>query len=146
MTTTSDDKRLMDHDLTFCGRCGAEAIAWAPGPLGEPEGRCAAHHVPAVADVPESKPAGCYLCGRPPGVGKRECRPYGPGGALLCAGCMFGDDDTPPDPEVQAEASRQFAARTDAIEASGHDAMVGEGFEDGPLPTDLLRKRRGDPS
>ena len=88
----------------------------------------------------------CYRCGRPHGVGKRECRPYGPGGALLCAGCMFGEDGAKPDAAVQAEARRQFTARAGAIEATGHDAMIGEGFTDGPLPTDMLRKGRGKPS
>jgi hypothetical protein len=65
-------------------------------------------------------------------------RPYGPDGADLCAGCMFGEDGAAPDPDVQAEASRQFAVRIDAVVASGHAPMIGEGFADGPLPAPAI--------
>lgn len=32
----------------------------------------------------------CSRCRRPGGVGPRELRPYGPGGADVCAECVFG--------------------------------------------------------
>ncbi len=35
----------------------------------------------------------CIHCGKPGGVGPRELRPYGPGGADVCAECTF---DGPP--------------------------------------------------
>lgn len=58
----------------------------------------------------------CYRCRREHGRGPRETRPYGPGGAPLCAGCMFGEDGNAPSPDVQAEAKRQFNAAMDAAE------------------------------
>ena len=42
----------------------------------------------------------CMYCGRPGGIGKRELRPYGPGGRDVCAGCVF---DGPPERMKQAE-------------------------------------------
>lgn len=41
----------------------------------------------------------CMYCDQPGGVGKRELRPYGPGGKDVCAGCVF---DGPPEREVMA--------------------------------------------
>lgn len=48
----------------------------------------------------------CIYCNQPGGVGKRELRPYGPGGSDVCAGCVF---DGPPERKIEAE--KQFAAR-----------------------------------
>ena len=77
----------------------------------------------------------CYRCKQPgERVGKRELRPYGPGGADICAGCMFGEGGRAPDPEIQAEAARQCGAAMDGVVATGHAPMVGAGFDDGPLP------------
>ena len=42
----------------------------------------------------------CMHCDKPGGVGKRELRPYGPGGRDVCAGCVF---DGPPERLKQAE-------------------------------------------
>ena len=42
----------------------------------------------------------CMHCLRPSGAGKRELRPYGPGGRDVCAGCVF---DGPPERLHQAE-------------------------------------------
>lgn len=124
MSDPTNDRPLLTTDLTFCSICGEPSTAWAPGPLGAAEGRCAAHRESMIATVPLAEPA-CYLCHRPPGKGKRECRPYGPDGALLCAGCMFGEDGVAPDPAVQDEASRQFGALIDdASIAAGAGGIV----------------------
>jgi hypothetical protein len=53
----------------------------------------------------------CYKCGESEGPGKRELRPYGPGGKDVCAGCMFGENGKEPDPAVREEAERQLGAR-----------------------------------
>jgi hypothetical protein len=42
----------------------------------------------------------CMHCGQPGGTGKRELRPYGPGGRDVCAGCTF---DGPPERLKTAE-------------------------------------------
>ena len=76
----------------------------------------------------------CHLCHRPNGKGKRELRPYGKGGAPLCAGCMFGEGGAVPDADAQVEAGRQLSTRIDNVVAAGYTPMVGEGFSDGPLP------------
>lgn len=47
----------------------------------------------------------CSLCGLPSGPCERELRPYGRGGADVCAGCVLGD------PERETEAQRQLAKR-----------------------------------
>ena len=46
----------------------------------------------------------CLHCGQPGGEGDRELRPYGPGGADVCAGCVFDGKH----PEREAEAARQL--------------------------------------
>jgi hypothetical protein len=48
----------------------------------------------------------CMYCLRLGGIGKRELRPYGPGGRDVCAGCVF---DGPPERLKEAEA--QLGAR-----------------------------------
>lgn len=50
----------------------------------------------------------CYSCGEPGGKGKRELRPYGPNGADVCAGCVFGEKGGKPDPTKLAEAEKQL--------------------------------------
>ena len=47
----------------------------------------------------------CSLCGLPGGPSERELRPYGRGGADVCAGCVLGD------PDRESEARRQLATR-----------------------------------
>lgn len=42
----------------------------------------------------------CYHCKQPGGTGPRELRPYGPGGADVCAECTFKG---PPERLKQAE-------------------------------------------
>jgi hypothetical protein len=37
----------------------------------------------------------CHYCKRPGGKGPRELRPYGPGGADVCAECAIGVNATP---------------------------------------------------
>lgn len=78
----------------------------------------------------------CHRCHRPHGKGKRETRPYGPDGAPLCAGCMFGEDGATPDPDVQAEAKRQFADRLAAAERASADgrAIIADDMPAGPMP------------
>jgi hypothetical protein len=44
----------------------------------------------------------CIHCGQPGGVGPRELRPYGPGGADVCAECVFNG---PPERLTEAQAS-----------------------------------------
>lgn len=53
----------------------------------------------------------CHVCGRAGGFGKRELRPYGPGGADVCAGCVFGENGGRPAAARVAEAERQLGAR-----------------------------------
>lgn len=48
----------------------------------------------------------CMHCGRPGGPGRRELRPYGPGGKDVCAECTF---DGPP--SRLAEAEKQLGKR-----------------------------------
>ena len=77
----------------------------------------------------------CHKCRRPSGPGAHELRPYGPCGALVCAGCMFGEDGSAPDPAVRAEAERQFRAMLAAAEAKAGDdgEVVAIGTEAGPI-------------
>ena len=53
----------------------------------------------------------CHRCGRPGGPGKRELRPYGPGGQDVCAGCVFGENGSGPNADALAEATRQLGTR-----------------------------------
>lgn len=48
----------------------------------------------------------CMYCLKPGGIGKRELRPYGPGGRDVCAECVF---DGPP--EREQEAKQQLSMR-----------------------------------
>lgn len=50
--------------------------------------------------------SGCHYCGTPDGL-----RPYGPGGAPICFGCMKAD------PEREAAAGRNFETQLDAASA-----------------------------
>jgi hypothetical protein len=50
----------------------------------------------------------CVYCKRPDGKGKRELRPYGPGGSWVCAGCVFGEDGKPPHRARVEEFQRIF--------------------------------------
>lgn len=47
----------------------------------------------------------CSLCGTPAGKGKAELRPYGKGGADVCAGCVLGN------PEREAVARKHLSTR-----------------------------------
>ena len=70
----------------------------------------------------------CCKCGRLNGKGKRELRPYGPGGKDVCAGCVFGEEDHQANKELLAEAERQFgkhlAAGDHVIDADAGIAVV----------------------
>lgn len=50
----------------------------------------------------------CYYCKQPNGKGPRELRPYGPGGADVCAGCTMGDK------KRNAAAQKQYGKQLDA--------------------------------
>lgn len=50
----------------------------------------------------------CYNCKRPNGPRARELRPRGPGGALICYGCMNADTSK------REEARKQYGAQLDA--------------------------------
>lgn len=63
----------------------------------------------------------CYHCKQSNGPGPRELRPYGPGGADVCAECVFNGP-----PERRREAERQF---TNKLGAAGDFALL---TEDGP--------------
>lgn len=58
---------------------------------------------------------GCFYCGDE----NAELRPYGPGGANVCAPCVMGTDAPP---ERRAQAERQFAA---ALASAGPVAVLG---------------------
>jgi hypothetical protein len=75
--------------------------------------------------------AKCYACGAASGAGKAECRPYGPNGSWVCAGCCFSDASK------IAEAERQLARQLDAC---GDVATIGDG-NTGPRPA-TSRERR----
>lgn len=81
----------------------------------------------------------CYKCQRPNGKGARECRPYGPGGQPICAGCAFGESEKPrrglrPLPDVRATVEEQFRRRLDDASAkAGPDEVVAIGTEAGPI-------------
>lgn len=120
---TDNTRSLMTEDLNTCGACGKPSVAWADAPGKVATGHCGADECRA-AIVDGSAASRCYLCHRPPGKGKRETRPYGPNGAPLCAGCMFGEGDRPPDPEIQQEAARQFGAAIEAAEADSADGRT----------------------
>ena len=62
----------------------------------------------------------CYLCGR-----QGDLRPYGPQSLWLCFDCMKAN------PEVEAEAKRQFAAQIAGVHGP---VVVGE--EVGPYPAE----------
>lgn len=49
---------------------------------------------------------------------------------------MFGEDGATPDPDVQAEAKRQFADRLDAAEWASVDgrAVITDDMPAGPMP------------
>lgn len=53
----------------------------------------------------------CYKCHQPEGIGKRELRPYGPEGADVCAGCVFGTDGNGPNIDLLNEARYQLSKR-----------------------------------
>lgn len=76
----------------------------------------------------------CGQCHRPAGRGARECRPYGPGGSLLCAGCMFGEDGAAPNPALEAEAKRQFSMRLAKADREADGGPVAIGGIAGPRP------------
>lgn len=51
----------------------------------------------------------CYHCGLPGGTGKRELRPYGPGGVDVCAECVLGDKAHPERENVaKQEPAKRF--------------------------------------
>lgn len=64
----------------------------------------------------------CGTCERPNGLGKRELRPYGPGGTNICFECATST------PKANAEAKRQFGAK---LKEAGPRSFL---TEDGPLP------------
>ncbi len=73
----------------------------------------------------------CCKCGALHGVGRRECRPYGPGGADICFACATGD------PVLEAEAKRNFGARLAAAEAQSPMRVAvldGDGVSPMPRP------------
>lgn len=59
-----------------------------------------------------------------------ELRPYGPGGAWLCFGCMTD----PEHPEREEQAERVFALQLDAAEVAGGGLSILT--ESGPSPFD----------
>lgn len=70
----------------------------------------------------------CCQCNEPSGPGKKELRPYGPGGKPICFSCMKGDLAT------ERSAMQQFQGRlADAQGRSSVDAAM-IGFEAGPVP------------
>lgn len=91
----------------------------------------------------------CSNCKRPHGLGKRECQPFGPGGALLCAGCVFGEDAKPgrsltPKPEFRATVEAQYSAQLAAAEArAGADECVA--ITDGAAAGPMVIPRPGKP-
>lgn len=119
MKKPDNSRPLMTEDLDTCAVCRAPATSWRDGPGRVAEGVCDEHTAHKTQDI---SPPCCGQCHRPAGRGARECRPYGPGGSLLCAGCMFGEDGAAPDPTLQAEAGRQFAGR---LSKAGRDAKGG---------------------
>lgn len=60
----------------------------------------------------------CYDCGA-----DKECRPYGPGGAMVCFACAFST------PERKRETEQAFVTQLDAC---GPVAVAGD--EAGPYP------------
>lgn len=67
----------------------------------------------------------CYKCHQPNGKGPRELRPYGPGGAWLCAECMFSD------PKEEEGARQRFAAQLNAADRRTRRALL---TSSGPVP------------
>ena len=120
---------LMADNLDTCAVCQRPSTSWRNGPGRIAEGVCDEHAVRETCNIAEPC---CGQCNRPAGVGKRECRPYGPGGSLLCAGCMFGEDGSTPDPVLRVEAERRFAALLDG--AASETGAVEIGDIAGPRP------------
>lgn len=46
----------------------------------------------------------CHYCKQPGGKGDRSLRPYGPGGADVCAGCVLGEGAPPERKDVARKA------------------------------------------
>jgi len=67
----------------------------------------------------------CYYCNRPDGKGPRELRPYGPGGAYVCAECIMGDL------EKDNAAAKQFAEMLDKADGKTGSAVL---TPEGPIP------------
>lgn len=76
----------------------------------------------------------CSICGQAgERTGKRELRPYGVGGALVCAGCVLGDS------EREAEARRRLERLFIQADMHGVDLQLQAGSA--PLPR--IRNRSG---
>ena len=68
----------------------------------------------------------CYYCRQLGGNGARELRPYGPGGADVCAGCVLGAG-APPEREEQARS--RFAVQ---LGMAGRIAVIDPSEQAGP--------------
>ena len=73
----------------------------------------------------------CHYCKQT--IDRRDLRPYGPRGAMVCHPCATST------PEREAEATRNFAAQ---LNACGPVAVL-DGTEAGPYPIEHLRKPDG---
>lgn len=68
----------------------------------------------------------CHYCGQPGGRGARELRPYGPGGAEVCAGCVVGEEG-----EHEEMARKQFGQKLSAAVSVTGAAQLSP---QGPIP------------
>lgn len=86
----------------------------------------------------------CYKCKQPGGGGKRELRPYGPNGADVCAGCVFGNDESGPDQALLEQAKKQLAKQV--AMAGSRVLVLGAGEQAGPRAPTAEEKNLFDPS
>ena len=71
----------------------------------------------------------CCYCGKSNGPGARELRPYGPGGALCCAGCTILDK-SPEGRKRLRIAEERFSQMLDESTAKSGMVML---TPDGPV-------------
>jgi hypothetical protein len=89
----------------------------------------------------------CCKCKQPGGKGSRELRPYGPNGADLCAGCVFGENGKKPNKELLSQIEKQFDKQMAMVGDSV--AVIDPTEQAGPRPPTTEEqkrlKRRGKP-
>ena len=73
----------------------------------------------------------CFKCERPSGKRGAECRPYGPGGKLVCWDCMKADM------ALEHQCQRSFGILLEAAEAAGAGMVILTTAGPQPAPDDM---------